>query len=51
MEGQRQRSSAPRELGAEAAEAGVGDMDLAETRKASAETAAGAGSRPRPEGW
>ena len=51
VEGQRQRSSAPRELGAEAAEAGAGDMDIAETLEAGGESAAGAGSRPRPEGW
>ena len=49
VEGQRQRSNAPRELGAEAAEAGAGDMD--EALEASAESAAGAGSRPKPADW
>ena len=49
MEGQRQRSSAPRELGAEAAEAGAGDMD--EALEASAESAAGAETRPKPADW
>ena len=49
MEGQRQRSSTPRELGAEAVEAAAEDMD--EALEASAESAAGAGSRPKPEGW
>ena len=49
VEGQRQRSSAPRERGAEAVEAGAGDMD--EALEASAESAAGAGSHLRPEGW
>ena len=50
-EGQSQRRSAPRELGAEAAEAGAGDMDVAEALEASAERADGAGSQPRPDGW
>ena len=45
-EGQSQRRSAPREHGAEAAEAGTGDMDVAEALEASAESAAGADSRP-----
>ena len=47
--GQRQRSSTPRELGAEAVEAAAEDMD--EALEASAKSAAGAGSRPRPDGW
>ena len=51
MEGQSLRRSAPRGLSAEGAEAGAGDMDVAEALEASAESAAGAGSRPRPEGW
>ena len=51
MEGQSQRSSAPRGHGAEAAEAAAGDMDVAEALEASAESAAGADLRPRPPGW
>ena len=51
VEGQSQRRSAPRGHGAEAAEAAAGDMDVAEALEASAESAAGAGSRPRSEGW
>jgi hypothetical protein len=51
VDGQSQRRSAPCGLGAEAAEAAVGDMDVAEALEASAESAAGAGSRPRPDGW
>ena len=46
--GQSQRSSAPRRLGAEAA---ARDMDVAEGREASAGSADGASSRPRPDGW
>ena len=49
MEGQGQRRSAPRGLSAEAAEAGAGDMDVAEALEAGAESAAGASSRP--VGW
>ena len=49
MDGQRQRRSAPRELGAEAAEAAAEDMD--ETLEASAESAAGAGPRLLPSDW
>ena len=51
MEGQSQRSSAPRGLGEDAAEAAAGDMDVAEALDASAESAAGADLRPKPEGW
>ncbi len=50
-DGKNQRSSAPRGLSAEAAEAAAGDMDIAEAPEASAESAADAGSRPRPDGW
>ena len=49
--GQGQRSSAPRGLGAEVAEAAAGDMDVAEVLEASAESAAGADLRQRLEGW
>ena len=49
VEGQRQRSSTPRELGAEAVEAAAEDMD--EALEASAESAAGAGSQPNPADW
>ena len=49
VEGQRQRSSTPRELGAEAVEAAAEDMD--EALEASAESAAGAGSQPKPADW
>ena len=35
----------------EAAEATAGDMDVAEAPEASAESAAGAGSRPKPADW
>ena len=38
-------------LDAETAEAGAGDMDVAEALEASADSAAGADLRPRPEGW
>jgi hypothetical protein len=48
--GQSQQLSAPRGLGAEAAEAAARDMDVAEALEASAESAAGAGSRLRPAG-
>ena len=51
VEGRSQRRSAPRGLSTEAAEAGAGDMDVAEALEAGAESVAGAGSRPRPEGW
>ena len=50
-EGQSQRRSAPRGLSAEAAEAGAGDMDVAEALEAGAESAAGASRRPKPAGW
>ena len=46
-----QRGSAPRGLGAEAAEADAEGMDVAEALEASAESAAGEDLRPRPEGW
>ena len=36
---------------AETAKAAAGDMDVAEALEASAESAAGADLRPRPEGW
>ena len=49
-EGQSRRSSAPRGLGAEAAEAAAGDVDVAEALEAGEESAAGADLRPRPEG-
>ena len=48
VEGQRQRSSTPRELGAEAVEAAAEDMD--EALEASTERAAGANSQPRSGG-
>ena len=51
VDGQCQRRSAPRGLGAEAAEAAAGDMDVAEALEAGAESAAGADLRPKPEGW
>ncbi len=57
MEGQSQRRSAPRGLSVEAAEADAEDMDakvkkdVAEALEASAESAAGAGMRTRPNGW
>ena len=51
VEGQRRRNSAPRGLGAEVAEAAAMGMDVAEALEASAESAAGADLRPRPEGW
>ena len=51
MGGQSQRSSAQRGLGAEAAEAAAGDMDVAEALEAGAESAAGAGLQPRPDDW
>ena len=44
-------SRAPRELGAEATEAGAGEMDVAEALVVDAESEAGAASWPRPEGW
>ena len=47
--GQSQRSSSPRGLGAEAAEAAAGGMDIAEAPDASEENTAGAGSWP--EDW
>ena len=49
VEGQDQRRSAPRGLSAEAAEAGAGDMDVAEAPEACAESAAGASSRNTPK--
>ena len=49
--GQNQRSTAPCGLGAEAAEAAAGGMDIAEALEASAESVAGAGSRPKPGDW
>ena len=48
MEGQSQRRSAPRGLSAEAAEAGAGDMFMAAALGACAESAAGAGTQPKP---
>ena len=51
VEGQSQRRSAPRGLGAEAAEAAAWDMDVAEALEASAESAAGVVLRPRPADW
>ena len=51
VEGQAQRRGAPRGLGVKVAEAAAGDMDVAEALAASAEGAAGADLRPRPEGW
>ena len=51
MEGQGQRSRAPRGLRAEAAEADAKGMDLAEALEASVESAALADLRPRPPGW
>ena len=51
VEGKGQRRSAPRGLGAEVAEAAAGGMDVAEALEASAESAASADLRPRPEGW
>ena len=49
--GQNQRSSAPRGLGAEAAEAAAGGMDIAEAPEANVESTAGAGSQPKPADW
>ena len=49
--GQNQRSSAPRVLGAEAAEAAAGDMDDAEEPEAGTESVAGARSQPKPVDW
>ena len=49
--GQNQRSSAPRGLGAEAAEAAAGGMDIAGAPEANAESANGAGPRLRPSDW
>ena len=51
IKGQGQRRGAPRGLGAEVAEAVAMDIDVAEALEASAESAAGADLRPRPEGW
>ena len=51
VEGQRRRNSAPRGLGAEAAEAAAGDMDVAEAPEASGAGAASMGRRPKPPGW
>ena len=50
-EGQSQRRSAPRGLGAEDAEAAAGDTDVAEAHEASAESGAGADLGPRPADW
>ena len=51
VEGQSQRRRAPRGLGAEAAEAGAGDMDVAEALEDGAESAADPNSQPRPVDW
>ena len=48
VEGQSQWRSAPRGLGAEAAEAAAGDMDVVEALEAGAESAS---SRPKPADW
>ena len=51
VEGQGQRRSAPCGLSAEAAEAGAGDMDVAEALEAGAESGAGAGPQLKPSDW
>ena len=51
VEGQGQRRGAPHELGAEAAEAAAGDMDIAEAPEAGAESVADVVLRPRPADW
>ena len=51
MEGQGQRSSASRGLGAETAETASGDMDVAEALEASADSAACASLRVDSEEW
>jgi len=51
VEGQGQRRGAPRGLGAEVAEADAKGMDVAEALEASADNAAGVGSRGDPAEW